>query len=197
MVLDDVSAGLETVRRLWRDSGLDTGNLARCILDATPEAADLRLPQPPILRAQDPPSGYLLHDRYATYLAVKARLELTKDGTVAAPAIWLDQEFSSEGARSRWPALAPVISTCFQQTLASVRLEPGRPVDSSTVTLSVHVSKTEESWDLPDWLSPGSQSRPIPGAVRPVWIGGGLVLLGGILIALVAARRRLRARRDD
>ena len=191
------------MRRLWRGSGLQLGNLAGCILDATPEAADLRLPGPPILRARQPPSDDLF-DRVgenlpplppsALYLGVEVRLDIKKDGTVAAPAMWLDQAVSSEGARSRWPALAPMIATCLEQGLASVRLAPGGPVDSSTVTLSVQVSKTEESWDLPDWLRPASRSGATPGAARWAWIGGASVLLGGILVAVVVTFRRRGAR---
>ena len=114
---------------------------------------------------------------------------------MAAPAVWLDRAFSSEGALSRWPALAPMIATCLQQGLASVRLAPGPPIDSSSIaTLSVQVSKTEESWDLPDWLRPASRSGATPGAARWAWIGGASVLLGGILVAVVVARRRRRGR---
>jgi hypothetical protein len=119
---------------LWRNAGLDKAEVARCLIDAAPEAEHYT--------SQGLP-----------YLSVKVHFDVGKSGDVVASDVTLDRGLSSEEGRSRWPQAGPGITRCLEKVLRPMRIKGGRPIEASKATLRVQVSKmTKDEDDWPEFL---------------------------------------------
>ena len=186
----------EIMGALWRDAGLDKGEVARCMIDGAPDAARYDAPKRRVSDMPGDPGGR------RPYLAVRVHLDINKDGGAIVSALALDEGLSSEAGRAAWQKVGPGITTCLTKVLLPVRLALGHPIDPSKLTLHLDVTKREEehwpAWMFRDGGTKGGSGGTKDGGPKPsgacnCTIGqqaGGLTAVPWLALAALLTRRR-------